>query len=381
MKQYKLIKEYPGSLKLNVKIHRNFETGYGYSWVGGGIIHGGLTDEHVYNNPEFWEEIVEKDYEVLAIIGNTSGIIYNLDGNKFIDKDGYKITNFPHNNSGCKILTVKRLYDNQIFIVGDDILEQNEHSKIEYFELRGDDLVLRINHQVTKGSSTIDINSKFEKYVPKDYEILSFRDKNGTGIFKSALVIRTSKNLFGWEFNQTAGYSTEEDMLLTIEQNVFEIHSVKRLSDGEVFTIGDKIENIKYDTVRGNINKIILEDGYIQIWYKCNTNSFDRLENIYIITNPLFKTEDGVDIFVGDTIYCVSLYSFALWNGKMSTTNYRTYYHKRNKTFSTKEAAEEYIIMNKPCLSLEDVYGCTETHSMTLAACTLTKLVKSRICQ
>jgi len=66
--------------------------------------------------------------------------------------------------------------------------------------------------------------------------------------------------------------------------------------------------------------------------------------------NPLFTTADGKDIFEGDTYYFVfpqftlgtTKYALGTMNGALAT-------------FSTKEKSEEYILLNKPLLSLNDL--------------------------
>lgn len=62
----------------------------------------------------------------------------------------------------------------------------------------------------------------------------------------------------------------------------------------------------------------------------------------------LFTTEDGVDIFKGDKYYYVTL----LFN--IEENHAFAGYYPANK-FSTKKKAEEYVLMNKPCLSINDV--------------------------
>lgn len=76
-----------------------------------------------------------------------------------------------------------------------------------------------------------------------------------------------------------------------------------------------------------------------------------------ISKQPLFTTEDGVDIFEGDKIhYCNKDYK--LYDSKAGS-KFHGGKNKHFKYFSTKEAAEEYILMNKPCLSISDVMFCT----------------------
>lgn len=218
----------------------------------------------LYNplRPNYKPTEYKKDYEILSfkeINGDKRILIRDSQlKDTFCFKDGlcpfYKLDELIKN----PIHSVKRLSDGEIFTIGDDILEQNEHSKIEYFEILDDFLRLRINHQVTKGSSTIMISSKFEKYIPK---------------------------------------------------------------------------------------------------------------------KPLFVTEDGVDIFAEErTIHqvCLSDHYYATSSVNYQTGKYKDlgyYTHNKHwKFFSTKEAAEDYIILNKPCLNALDVLEYIHSNKPTVLA-------------
>ena len=77
-----------------------------------------------------------------------------------------------------------------------------------------------------------------------------------------------------------------------------------------------------------------------------------NLNNLKKAKQPLFITEDSVDIFEGDTIYMVTLFDYSLSDGIVNNKDFG-----RNKArYSTKEKAEEWIVMNKPLLSLSDVW-------------------------
>ena len=65
---------------------------------------------------------------------------------------------------------------------------------------------------------------------------------------------------------------------------------------------------------------------------------------------PLFTTEDGVDIFKGDTFWITAGGNFVQFNAG--------FIHEKMGSkgcFSTKEKAEEYILFNKPLLSLNEI--------------------------
>lgn len=216
----------------------------------------------------------------------------------------------------------------------------------------------------------------WELVVEKDYEILSVITNNNKFIEKV--------------YNQ--------DVII---EPYWKIHSVKRLSDGEIFTIGDKVVN-------GNIiNEFELIDNKLKVWTVhpsytipikpkdngsitgCGNMSFNWLNNIKKIKQPLFTTEDGVDIFKGDDYYHtdIKLKIHKGTNAKINSGNLIGL--EGYNYFSTKEKAEEYILMNKPVLSLKDVASIyisadkpiTDTTSYSAQNRRIQELVKSKIQQ
>lgn len=132
------------------------------------------------------------------------------------------------------------------------------------------------------------------------------------------------------------------------------IHSIKRLSDSEIFTIGDK-------TYDGKITKFELNNNNsINVFIENVT--WIKLDLLIKSKTPLFKTEDGVDIFEGDKLYSIcnmlNIKKHRLFNARYDDNtllNNRIFFNSDYKHFSTKEKAEEYIIENKPVLSLNDI--------------------------
>jgi len=104
------------------------------------------------------------------------------------------------------------------------------------------------------------------------------------------------------------------------------------------------------------------------------------LVSISLIQDVLSKVE-GVDIFAGDfyTIVTNDLFESRTLVAMGNEIN-------NIKRFSTKKAAENYIKMNKPCLSLNDVLSITnktsfvpEDFSKNLIKKELTKIVKQKL--
>lgn len=128
------------------------------------------------------------------------------------------------------------------------------------------------------------------------------------------------------------------------------INSVKRLSDGHVFTVGDRINynanTIALITVGILTNKIlvtIVGDGG-----KC-VFSLNKIRH----SEAIFTTEDGVKIYSQDAY---SVVNTNLWR---MYTDYAKYGHghmspKWFKYFSTESKAKEYIAKNKPIFTTAD---------------------------
>ena len=204
------------------------------------------------------------------------------------------------------------------------------------------------------------------KEIKKDYEILSF-------ISKERCIAQLS--YFTCENNFTGN-------------DVWKIYSVKRLSDGGIFTIGDKVFS---EYVNYTINKIgIVNDKcMVSALYDTNNPNGSRLHynlnNLKKAKQPLFTTEDGVDIFEGDLFYYIKFVQynntlgkpFEIVKGDYPSFEYEPQYEKY---FSTKVKAEEYILMNKPCLSYNEVLNATKIRNKNTFE-TLKDLVKSKIQQ
>ena len=170
------------------------------------------------------------------------------------------------------------------------------------------------------------INIIEDKVVEKDYEILSYITIESELIKYKDLDINDDLNC----------------------DKYLKIHSVKRLSDGEIFIIGDIIDTRVDNKYKQEILEISIKNNTIVFRTKLG---FVILSVAKKVKQPLFTTEDGVDIFEGDTYYKVVNESFQLLIMERAPKGKSL----RSKVFSTKEKAEEYILMNKPVLSLNDI--------------------------
>lgn len=218
-------------------------------------------------------------------------------------------TKFKHKGYDSLVYTIRGIKD-------DNALIEWKTGKEDFFTIK------QVN-QYFKDGTWIEYKEK-----EKEYEILS-------GVF------RYDVNIFSYS----------EDKLL--KSLVPHIKSVKRLFDGEVFTIGD---NIQHNTAedKGKILSIHLkEDGYIYFSTSyCKSEMGTRYDNCKKI-KPLFKTEDGKEMFEGDNIYYID--NWKIIESKIPASQYNSMYAGAFKRFSTKKAAQNYIENHKPCLSFNDV--------------------------
>lgn len=117
------------------------------------------------------------------------------------------------------------------------------------------------------------------------------------------------------------------------------IHSIKRLSDGEIFTVRD---NVAFD-LSGNtmvIKSIYISDN--ELWISDKDESQwggVKLRAIQHVKKPLFTTEDGVDVFGGEKYW---MFSGDTIIGSIHAIE-GSFYGPDIKRFSTKEVAERYV--------------------------------------
>ena len=154
--------------------------------------------------------------------------------------------------------------------------------------------------------------------------------------------------------------------------NQYKIISIKRFSDGEVFTIGD---NTNFGKIQGfnikNSSKLIIE------YYR--KGNWQYLNSIKKVKQPLFISEDGVVMYEGDTFWyvCKSLEFTGIFESTRYANAPNTCY------FSNKKDAEKYVLENKKSLSLKDVAlvigECNNTTYVDLELLThkLKKIIKS----
>jgi len=318
MKKYKLIKTYPGSPKLSTEIietqinslcpvnecYINRKT---FMLIG----YDSFEIENPKNYPEFWEKVVEKDYEILCIKHKESKCFYR----NSIDL---------RNLNFYDIHSVKRLSDGKVFNIGENATTAlNNYGPITAFEINCNRMYIRTNGS-SKGTFSCNI---------KDLKVF--------------------KKLF-----------TTEDGVDIFEGDLY--HAVTKKNNKMLI-------NLNAEKEAPNFPPIWSMKDFICFSYRKKAQEY--IDNHEI----LFSTADGVDIFEGDKYHSVILYNLQ-YKGwfKAQKINKGKYTDAESCiVFSTEKEAKQYILMNKPCLSLKDVGNIISFESYYLKEIKL--LVKKKL--
>lgn len=234
----------------------------------------------------------------------------------------------------------------------------------------------------------------WEEIVEKDYEILSFKQNSKIEDLWEA--VDTIYEKFARKNDQV--FCTKSYTLKQILNNpLYSIHSVKRLSDDEIFTVGDKIrfidESLEETYPARIIQKLLIKDNTI-LSINTSVGVEILLKNLTHMKQPLFTTEDGVGIIPKEDgefqYWSLKLDNWKISNAPHILNSNRIIPTKADELlsvcnelrFSTREAAEEYVLMNKPCLCIKDFKRALSVSlicSHEEAISSLKELVKSKL--
>ena len=226
------------------------------------------------------------------------------------------------------------------------------------------------NYSIHK--NTIENFPEFWKEIfEKKYEILKLKFIRPNFYLHNLLngevvdVIKSPNKYINFRVRNTSDHYKDKEGFNGHIKTVFELYSLKRISDGEVFTIGDRVS-------KGVIKRLDLENE----GYSTSDVGDWKLLKECVKVKPVFTTEDDVEIFVNDEYWWVNKSSY--YRGYTSYAELPEY--KNYLYFSTMEAAEEYILLNKPCLSINEVLESIETctDEFILLQDVLKKQVKSK---
>lgn len=221
----------------------------------------------------------------------------------------------------------------------------------------------------------------------KEWEIVQFSQKDGSTLW-------VGKNIYGcwYIYDKVLRRNFDRDEKWMIE-NGYPIHSVKRLSDNEVFTVDGWFSNNGGGIyTEEKIEKFEVVGNTMRV-YSVGELGHYLIKDITKLTHPtlekvstdnsdvLFTTEDGVDVKHFDDCWCVrdNCNTPIKW-----TRVIKTGMKKDEKYFSTKAAADNYIKCNEKLLSFNDVWNLSKNKStdnayVVISKSDLTKIVKEKL--
>lgn len=207
----------------------------------------------------------------------------------------------------------------------------------------------------------------WEEIKEKEYEVLSLRLY---GIYLTRGYAETTLRSNGLYLNDK---DNNKEGLYTLEksfENGFNIYSIRRISDGEVLTIGDTLVDIKNKNLGSfTLKKIEFEvapadkgTGKLSFVHDHKVlGKWIPIENLEHSKQPLFITDDGKELYLGDTFYSTS----TKYTGNELVVRpytidkfFNKYIYKNS--FSTKEAAKKWIDENKPKYSKKDILNLVD---------------------
>lgn len=125
------------------------------------------------------------------------------------------------------------------------------------------------------------------------------------------------------------------------------IHTVKRLSDGKIFTVGSVTKQGMIESFYINCNNLFAQvvDGVELI----------NINDLLNLTQVLFTTYDGIEIT--NPLQIVYTVNKERWNTSERLAKNATETHRL--IFSTTEARDKYVLKHKPLLTTGEIYAIT----------------------
>jgi hypothetical protein len=291
LKKYKLIQCYPGSPKLGTIIIRN---SYGYCFYEDSDT-ASFKLENIEDYSNFWQEIKEVKLEVP--IG----------------------TRFQHHSTKDFVYMINAVKDN----------------------------IVQVTWDFDSTTYTVDMVNTFFKngtwiiYKEKEFEILEFKTSYDSRIIK---------------LNPEGDYSSEGGIpcslnieLEWVKTGTRIISKVKRLSDGVIFSVGDKVK-YPQGSIKWNIDNFYIGGNEVLLVRSKDCLNVETISTIEHCKN-LFLDELGNEVFEGDPFYFVNPMFWDLEKGKAQYGDLRTEIHH----FKNKVDALEYIDKNRPIFSKKQV--------------------------
>ncbi len=305
-----------------------------------------------------WEEVVTPTFKILSLISSHG----------YIAKGKGTIYQYVYGGySGYKIHSIERLSDGEIFTLEDKIDGK--------FSVRKTILEIKIdeNGGISFRQEHGHTSLEDAKHIARE---IIYTTYDGVDRYEP-----TEEH---WVINDSYSYKLIVDKSLGLVKRSPEIYKifsteeaaneyVRKLNPEPLYTTYDGVKRFEYqreywvikDTYIPSHDFTICEYNLIgslsePTTWKIFSTEEKALEYVESVKpKPLFTSEDGVEIFEGDSIFYVETDDAPENSYKVNTykvqqagrfTSDKTIY-----AFSTKEAAEDWILHNRPVISLKDL--------------------------
>jgi hypothetical protein len=201
-------------------------------WIGNSFIAADPSLE-----PKLFEEVKERDWEIVAFRTTIDKPHYapidlyeRNESGFYIEKNsGFGWTEYQMiNGSNAKIHSVRRLSDGEVFSVGDEVTDGTRNIKIKSFRVSSSGEFMDAEGEHFWYNITEIKKLPSQQSKSKDYEILSIIQKQENSSIEDQVVLSVN--------DLPAGKNVEQYLA-----GIWDIFSVRRNGDGEIFVIGDII--------------------------------------------------------------------------------------------------------------------------------------------
>lgn len=304
-----------------------------------------------------------KEWEIISIIRDNDMFTKERDGyfhapNRHAWREDTML--HPGNMEDNKIHSVKRLSDGEVFTLGDFIRVKEPPRKGWSDPIIG--FIVIDNTMVAEFETWRQPLNDIER-MHKDIHVtqpLNTSERNDVGV-KDWEVESIRIDLHGDSCPRLVMDKLVIYNFLRGDERYssYKIHSVRRLPDCSVWTLGEKItvpHNNAFPIMIWHIKSFeIKESGIWVSFHEHNTKMrLSDLRNPFSNNNKsLLRTEDGKDLCENDEYWYVDT-NFKLHGPKRF---HGTSHDPSFKRYSKKKNAEEYILMKNPCLSVDDVHS------------------------
>ena len=196
-------------------------------------------------------------------------------------------------------------------------------------------------HEVQLIPELVEDSNDWEEVVEHKYIVIRYKDSAGNIYYRK----------FNGKFTINLQYEYDEDKLINRELS---IDTIRRVSDGVNFSVGDKVvwDWIESGLPYFTITKFFYKDN--QLKFATKEGSDFRLNKMLLShykSEVLYRSYDGYDICEGDAFHAVQKNSF----NTIENCQYKIDNESNYLIFKNKDNMYEYVWLNKPCLSINDV--------------------------